>query len=68
MKVSVSIDQKASKVIVSGLRGDVNRVANNASNLLKSDFPQIRKQRRTEQLVAEYIQWQVSDGKSGMCV
>ena len=40
------------------------KVENAAYNLLKTDFPQQRKQTKIEALINEYVQWQVSDSKS----
>ena len=59
--MKIDIDQRASEVIISGLAVDVHRVENDASNLLRTEFPQRRKQKRTEQFVAELVQWQVAD-------
>ena len=62
-KVKLDIDQKATEVTISGLRADVKKADNDACNLLRTEFPQRRKQKKIEALIGEFVQWQVSDGK-----
>lgn len=63
-EVKIDIDQKATTVTISGLRAAVKKADNEACNLLKTEFPQRRKQKKIESLIADLVQWQVSDGKS----
>lgn len=63
-EVTIDIDQKATNVTISGLRAAVKKADNEACNLLKTEFPQRRKQKKLESIIADLVQWQVSDGKA----
>lgn len=61
--MKLDIDQKAVSVIISGLRMDVMKTENEACNLLRTVFPERRKQKQIELRISEFVQWQVCDSK-----